>query len=98
MMTSRPCQSGPATRHSRWKQESIMTEHEILVGRYIDAWNETDAARRETLAAQVLLENGRYLDPMMNSTGPKGFADMIGAFQSSMPGLSFQRVGGIDAT
>ncbi|WP_213777305.1 nuclear transport factor 2 family protein [Caballeronia sp. dw_276] len=75
-----------------------MTEHEILVGRYIDAWNETDAARRETLAAQVLLENGRYLDPMMNSTGPKGFADMIGAFQSSMPGLSFQRVGGIDAT
>lgn len=75
-----------------------MTEHEILVGRYIDAWNETDAPRRERLAAQVLLETGRYIDPMMNSTGHKGFADMIGAFQSAMPGLSFERIGGIDAT
>jgi predicted ester cyclase len=91
-----PIRSGH--KSPRWKQESIMTEHEILVGRYIDAWNETGAPRRETLAAQVLLESGRYVDPTMNSTGPKGFADMIGAFQSAMPGLSFERVGGIDAT
>ncbi|WP_056352617.1 nuclear transport factor 2 family protein [Burkholderia sp. Leaf177] len=75
-----------------------MTEHEMLVDRYIDAWNETNMSRRETLAEQVLLANGRYVDPMMNSTGPQGFADMIGEFQSAMPGLSFERVGKIDAT
>jgi hypothetical protein len=76
----------------------MMTEHEILVDRYIDAWNETDAPRRETLAAQVLQENARYVDPMMNSAGPKEFADMIGAFQSALPGLEFERIGRIDAT
>ncbi|WP_438396059.1 nuclear transport factor 2 family protein [Caballeronia sp. DA-9] len=75
-----------------------MTEHEILVGRYFDAWNEADASRREALAAQLLTENGRYLDPMMNSTGPMEFADMIGAFRSAMPGMRLQPVGGIDAT
>ncbi|WP_075360418.1 ester cyclase [Caballeronia sordidicola] len=76
----------------------MMTEHEVLVGRYIDAWNETDISRRETLAAQVLQESGRYADPTMNSTGPKGFAGMIGAFQAAMPGLKFERIGKIDAT
>jgi hypothetical protein len=76
----------------------MMTEHEILVSRYIDAWNETDSSRREALAGQVLLETGRYTDPMMSSAGPKEFAGMIGAFQAQMPGLTFERVGGIDAT
>jgi hypothetical protein len=76
----------------------MMTEHEILVSRYIDAWNETDSSRREALAGQVLLETGRYTDPMMGSVGPKEFAGMIGAFQAQMPGLKFERVGGIDAT
>lgn len=75
-----------------------MTEHETLVSRYFDAWNETDASRRELMARQVLLESGRYTDPMMSSAGPTQFANMIGAFQTQMPGLKFERVGDIDAT
>jgi len=75
-----------------------MTEHDVLVGRYIDTWNETDSPRRNALAELVLLDGARYTDPMMSSTGPNGFAEMIGAFQAQMPGLTFERVGGIDAT
>jgi hypothetical protein len=75
-----------------------MTGHEALVSRYIDAWNEPDSQRRETLARQVLLETASYRDPLMNSTGPEAFAGMIGALQEQMPGLMFERVGGIDAT
>jgi hypothetical protein len=66
---------------------------------HIDTWNETDSSRRRNaLAELVLLDGARYTDPMMSSTGPKGFAEMIGAFQAQMPGLTFERVGGIDAT
>jgi len=75
-----------------------MTEHVVLVSRYIDTWNETNPSRRNALAGQVLLEGARYTDPMMSSTGPKEFAEIIGAFQAQMPGLTFERVGGIDAT
>src|SRR5260370_16869386 len=75
-----------------------MTEHDVLVSRYIDTWNETNPSRRNALAGQVLLEGARYTDPMMSSTGPKEFAEMIGAFQAQMPGLTFERVGGVDAT
>ncbi len=66
--------------------------------RYIDTWNETDSSRRSVLAELVLLDGARYTDLMMSSTGPKGFAEMIGVFQAQMPGLKFERVGGIDAT
>src|SRR5579863_8000210 len=77
--------------------ERIMTEHDVLVGRYIETWNETNPSRRDALAELVLLDGASYTDPMMSSTGPKGFAEMIGAFQAQMPGLTFERVGGIDA-
>jgi ketosteroid isomerase-like protein len=79
-------------------KEHIMSEHEALAGLYIDAWNERDQARRETLAKQVLQETGSYVDPLMHSTGPLEFAGMIGAFQAQMPTLRFERVGEIDAT
>src|SRR5260370_17108976 len=75
-----------------------MTEHDVLVSRYIDTWNETNPSRRNALAGQVLLEGARYTDPMMSSTGPKEFAEMIGAFQAQMPGLTFERVAGVHAT
>jgi hypothetical protein len=75
-----------------------MTEHEALVSRYIDAWNEQDAQRRESLARRILLDTARYTDPLMSSTGPQAFSAMIGAFQEQMPGLSFEQVGGIDVT
>src|SRR5579863_2918329 len=79
-------------------KERIMTEHDVLVGCYIDTWNETNPSRRHALAERVLLDGARYTDPMMSSAGPKGFAEMIGAFQAQMPGLMFERVGKIDAT
>ena len=75
-----------------------MTEHDALVSRYIDTWNETNPSRRDALAELVLLDDASYTDPMMSSTGAKGFAEMIGAFQAQMPGLTCERVGGIDAT
>jgi hypothetical protein len=75
-----------------------MIEREALVSRYIDAWNEKDPWRRETLAQQVLHETGTYLDPLMNSAGPENFATMIGAFQAQMPAVEFERVGEIDST
>jgi hypothetical protein len=40
-----------------------MTEHDVLVGRYIDTWNETDSSRRGALAELVLLDGARYTDP-----------------------------------
>ena len=52
-----------------------MTEHDVLVGRYIDTWNETNPSRRDALAELVLLDGARYTDPMMSSTGPNGFAE-----------------------
>ena len=68
-----------------------------LIHRYIDAWNETDAARRQELVADVWTDDGTYLDPLMSGDGHDGIAAMIGAAQQQFPEHRFELSFGPDA-
>jgi SnoaL-like protein len=68
-----------------------------IVNRYIDAWNEQDAAARAALVAAVWTEDGSYVDPLMSGTGHEAIAAMIGGAQQQFPGHRFELSFGPDA-
>jgi SnoaL-like domain len=68
-----------------------------LVHRYIDAWNETDAARRQELVAGVWTDDGSYIDPMLSGVGHDSITTMIGLAQQQFPDHRFELSFGPDA-
>jgi hypothetical protein len=68
-----------------------------LIHRYIDAWNETDAARRLELVTGVWTDDGTYLDPLMSGAGHDSITTMIGLAQQQFPEHRFELSFGPDA-
>lgn len=68
-----------------------------VVDRYIECWNETDAAARRDLIARAWTEDGAYLDPMMSGDGHDGIDAMIAGVQAQFPGFRFRRTSEVDA-
>ena len=73
------------------------TTLEATIDRYIDSWNETDAAARHAICREVWADDGRYVDPLVDATGPRAIADALGGLQAQFPGHRVERVTGIDA-
>ena len=74
-----------------------MTELSLLIDRYIETFNETDAARRRVLIAATWTGSARYVDPVMQGEGQDGIDSMIRGVQDRFPGHRFQRIGDVDA-
>ncbi|WP_327352357.1 nuclear transport factor 2 family protein [Streptomyces sp. NBC_01304] len=68
-----------------------------LVGRYLAAWNETDATARRALIAEVFDEQAGYTDPLADVRGHDALDATIGAVQGQFPGLVFSLAGPVDA-
>jgi hypothetical protein len=73
------------------------TTLEAIIDRYFDTWNETDDERRLALCAEVWADDGRYVDPFIDATGPRAISDSLGGLQASHPGYTVQRTTAIDA-
>jgi hypothetical protein len=73
------------------------TTLESTIDRYIDSWNETDADARYAICREVWADDGRYVDPLVDATGPRAIADALGGLQAQLPGHRVRRVTGIDA-
>lgn len=74
-----------------------MTNHDSLVDTYIDAWNETDPARRRDLVARAFTADAQYCDPMLEGVGHAGLDAMLQAVQDRFPGCRFRRIGQAEA-
>lgn len=61
-----------------------------MVNRYLAAWNERDATRRQHRVADAWAVDGSYRDPLMRSSGHGEITDMIGAAQRQFPDLRFE--------
>ncbi len=68
-----------------------------IIKRYLEAWNETDAAARLALVASLWAADGSYTDPLADVRGPDAIAGLIGAAQQQFPGLVFTLGGPVDA-
>jgi hypothetical protein len=75
----------------------MTTDLNTTIHRYIEAWNETDAARRRELVAGVWTSDGTYVDPLMTGAGHDSIATMIGLAQEQFPEHRFELCYGPDA-
>src|SRR5215470_2864806 len=84
--------------HSR-KENPMTATNQLqgLVNRYLDAFNETDAARRAALIDRVFADDCGYTDPMVAAKGKQQIDGFIGAVQKQFPGAVFSLAGAIDA-
>ena len=63
---------------------------EDVIATYLQAWNETDRARRRELLAGVWAEHGTYQDPTASLTGAEELVQHIGRFHEQRPGSRFE--------
>jgi hypothetical protein len=73
-----------------------VSDRHAVVNNYIAMWNETDARQRRELAAQVVTEDAKYVDPLLTGDGIDGISTMIGSAQEQYPGDRFTLVSGPD--
>jgi hypothetical protein len=68
-----------------------------VVARYLDCWNETDAATRRKLIDEVWAADASYIDPLAEAHGRDAIDATIGAVQAQFPGMVFTLAGPVDA-
>ncbi|GAA4347830.1 nuclear transport factor 2 family protein [Variovorax defluvii] len=68
-----------------------------IAERYIDAWNETDAARRLALLEAHWTDDARYVDPVMQGSGRDQISALIAGVHQRYPGFRFKLKGAADA-
>ena len=74
-----------------------MSDFDVVVQRYLAAWNETDPEARRAAVAEVFSDDVRYTDPMVDVRGAEALAATIGAVQTQFPGFVFRLAGPVDA-
>jgi hypothetical protein len=70
-----------------------MTELNTIAERYIAAWNETDAGKREGLLAEAFTGDISYADPIMRGDGHDGVGALIAGVQQKFAGYRFSLKG-----
>jgi hypothetical protein len=68
-----------------------------LIGRYIDAWNEPDPARRRDLIRTTYADDAGYRDPVLEADGHEAIDAMIVRVHERFPGCRFRLAGTPDA-
>ena len=66
------------------------------VTRYMAAWNEADAAIRQTLLEQCWADDGVYVDPNVQLAGRRQLSQHIAKVQATRPGARVEFMSGID--
>jgi SnoaL-like domain len=74
-----------------------MSDFDIVVQRYLAAWNETDPQRRRAAIEEAFTDDIRYVDPLAAVEGHAALDGLIGAVQGQFPGLVFTPGGTVDA-
>ncbi len=74
-----------------------MISIENLVHRYIDSWNQTDAASRRAAIRELYTENAGYTDPLAAVQGWDAIDQFIAGAQQQFKGLVFSLAGKVDA-
>jgi hypothetical protein len=74
-----------------------MSDVDVVVEKYLAAWNERDPAARRTALADCCADTVRYVDPLAEVEGLDALDAAIGAAQEQFPGFVFTLLGAIDA-
>ena len=70
---------------------------ETTAAKYIQIWNETNAAARRDRIAELFAEACTYADPLAAVAGRAGIDALIASVQTKLPGFTFSVAGKVDA-
>ena len=70
---------------------------EKTVAEYLNAWNETDPARRRATIERLCTGDCSYTDPLADVKGPAGLDALIAGVHAQLPGFTFTLAGKVDA-
>lgn len=89
----------PATSAMRAMRErpEVTMNSERMVTEYLDAWNDSDPARRRATLERLCSGDCTYIDPMAEVIGPAGLDALISGVQTKLAGLAFTLAGQVDA-
>ena len=73
-----------------------MTDVTIIAERYIELWNERNAARRRELFTANWTGNASYVDPIMSGDGQSGIDALIAGVHQKFPEFRFTLLGKAD--
>ncbi len=73
-----------------------MTDALTIAERYIELWNERNAARRRELFAANWTPNASYVDPIMSGDGHSGIDALIDGVHKKFPEFRFKLLGKVD--
>ena len=68
-----------------------------LIERYLDCWNETDAAARRLLIETYWSEQATYVDPLAEARGRAAIDAVIAAVQAQFPDFLFTAASPVDS-
>jgi hypothetical protein len=74
-----------------------MNDVATTVDTYLAMWNETDPGRRAEHIRRAWVEDGRYVDPLLEAEGYAALGDMVAGVHEQFPGHRFRRTSGIDS-
>jgi hypothetical protein len=74
-----------------------MSDITTTIDTYLEAYGETDAARRTKLIEQVWAVDGELVDPPLDAAGHDAIGSMAQAVQGQFPGHRFRRTTDVDA-
>jgi hypothetical protein len=69
---------------------------QTIAVRYIELWNERNAARRREMLAANWTENASYVDPVMSGEGRSGIDALIDGVHKRFPDFHFALLGKVD--
>lgn len=69
---------------------------EQVLERYLAAWNEADASKRDALLNECWAKEGVYSDPTGEAKGAAALSGMIGQVQKKYPGARLERTSRLD--
>lgn len=73
-----------------------MTQLDVLIDTYLEAYGEPDGDRRSELIGRVWSADGRLIDPPFDGAGHMWISTMADALQGQFPGHTFRRTSEID--
>jgi len=72
------------------------TDPANIAQRYLEAWNERDAAKRRALIAALWADDAAFRDPIMAGDGHAGIEAVIEGVQTRYPEFRFRQIGAAD--
>jgi len=74
-----------------------MSDITTTIDTHLEAYAETDAARRRALIEKIWAADGQLIDPPLDATGRDGISEMAATVQQHFPDHSFRRTTDVDA-